>query len=156
MGRLLFGSLPINDAGKVPAAVPTKVPSRDVLLQGPLPADLRIGLFFSNSTASSSECVSICSFLSNMCFWERFTFHLLCERCQSPLTDKTPCRSQTHRRLKTNMGSWAETGVTSKRDEWRKSRLVREFGVGYELDSSRFGSDESMRTRFTLTSVLAT
>src|SRR5260370_8218920 len=108
MGRLMFGSPPINDAGTVPAAVPTKVPSRDLLLQGPLPADLRRGLFFSNSTASSTECVSICSFLSNTCSWEMFTFHLICERCQSPFTYRTPSRSQTHRRLKTNMGSRAE------------------------------------------------
>src|SRR5215471_9835681 len=33
-----------------------------------------------------------------MCFWEMYTFHLLCERCQSPFTCRTPNRSQTHRR----------------------------------------------------------
>jgi hypothetical protein len=56
---------------------------------------------------------------------------------RSPFTHKTPLWPQTHRRLKTNMGSRAETAVTSKRHEWRKSRLVREFGVGDELDPSR-------------------
>src|SRR5260370_3077573 len=60
MGRLMFGYAPLKGAGEVPAGVPKKVPSRDVLLQGPFPADLRRGIFFSNSTASSTECVSIC------------------------------------------------------------------------------------------------
>src|SRR5258708_12014603 len=104
MAGLMFGSPPINDAGKVPAAVPTKVPSRDVLLQGPFPADLRRGLFFSNSTASSPECVAICSFLSNTCSWEWVPFHLLCERCQSPFTYKEPklCPNSPH--VQPNLG----------------------------------------------------
>src|SRR2546421_12795650 len=46
---------------------------------------------------------------------------------RSPFTHRTPLWSQTHRGLKTNMGSRAEKGVTSKRREWRGSRSrVRE------------------------------
>src|SRR6266481_2784563 len=77
MGRLLVGSPPINDAGNVPVAVPTKVPCREVSLQGPFPADLLRGLCFSNSLASSAEWVSIWSFLSNRCSWEMFPFTFL-------------------------------------------------------------------------------
>ena len=118
----MFGSPPVNDAGKVPVAVPTKVPCRDVLLQGPFAADPMLGLFFSNSTASSPECVSICPFLSTLCFWELFTFHLYCERRRSPFTYKTPLWSQTHRRLKTR---WEVS--PSKWRAWRKSRASEVF-----------------------------
>src|SRR5260370_12213565 len=92
----MLGPPPRNDAGTVPAAVPTKVPCRDVLLQGPFPADLRRGLCFSNSPASSAEWVSIWSFLSNMFSWEMFPFYLLCERCQSLFTKRTPSRSHRY------------------------------------------------------------
>src|SRR5215469_4116285 len=105
MGRLLFGSPSLNDAGTVPDAVPTNVPCRNALLQGPFASDSTLGLFFSNSTATSPECNSICRFLSTLCFWVLFTFHLSCERCQSPFTYKTPLWSQTHRRLKINSAS---------------------------------------------------
>src|SRR5215468_1474085 len=63
IGRLLFGSPPINDAGTVPVAVPANVPCSELLLQGPFPADPTRGLCFSNTTASSASCVSICTFL---------------------------------------------------------------------------------------------
>src|SRR6266851_9313539 len=48
--------------------------------------------------------------------WCPFPFHLICERCQSPFTHRTPLWSQTHRRLKTNMGSRAEKSVHQKKD----------------------------------------
>src|SRR5215469_8934303 len=62
MGRLLLGSPPRNDAGNVPVAVPTNVPCSELLLQGSFPADPPRGLCFSNTTASSTACVSICTF----------------------------------------------------------------------------------------------
>src|SRR5260370_5152111 len=56
--------------------------------------------------------------------WCPFPFHLICERCQSPYTHRTPLWSQTHRRLKTNMGSRAEKSVTSKRRVWSGEKAV--------------------------------
>lgn len=38
----------------------------------------------------------------------------VCRRCRSPFTYRTPMWSQTHRRLKTNMGSRAEKSVHQK------------------------------------------
>src|SRR5260370_42713637 len=60
--------------------------------------------------------------------WELFPFHLICERCQSPFTYRTPLWSQTHRRVKANMGNRAEKSVASKRREWRGSHLTPQRG----------------------------
>src|SRR5713226_984032 len=62
------------------------------------------------------------------CDQEPSTFTLICQRGRSPFTHRTPLWSQTHRRQKTTMGSWAEKlahqkGEGGEETVWHRSQV---------------------------------